>query len=132
MQDSTRTVLVVDDDRMIRRVVSMLLRDEDHRVLTAPNLSGARIALACAKIDLICCDFNLGGGETGLQLLKEIQRLPETTRPGFILMSGNALSEINPSPHHQFDFIEKPFNAHHFREVVARRLGKLRSLRMSA
>lgn len=71
---TVRDVLVVDDDEVVLRSWDRMLRAEGK---TARVARGRDEALACvdASIDLAIVDLNLGGGQSGLDLVHEIKRL---------------------------------------------------------
>ena len=65
-------ILVVDDDEMIRTLVSMLLRSKGHGILTAAN--GA-VAVAvyrgyASQIDLVITDLNMPGMDGVQEILR--------------------------------------------------------------
>ncbi|HEV8325409.1 MAG TPA: response regulator [Myxococcota bacterium] len=57
------TVLVVDDEAGVARVLTMLLASRGHRVLTAPDLAGAWRLCAAERPDLVLVDKNLPDGD---------------------------------------------------------------------
>ena len=60
MKDGKKYILVADDDREIREIVSLLLSSEGYAVLTAEDGSQAE-ALASGEIDLYLLDVNMPG-----------------------------------------------------------------------
>jgi signal transduction histidine kinase/CheY-like chemotaxis protein len=84
------TVLVVDDDPQVRRVVRGLLETAGHRVLEAGNGNQALSVLRRAPADLVLCDMLMPEKE-GLETCAELRRLfPELP---FIGMSGAPASD---------------------------------------
>ena len=65
-------ILTVDDDRMVRMLVSKFLEGEGLAVSEADSVANARKVLASEKIDLILLDISMPG-EDGLVLLREMQ-----------------------------------------------------------
>lgn len=62
-------VLIVDDEPVIRMLVSEVLEDTGHRLLEAGDgPSGLAILQSPAKIDLLIIDVGLPGGMNGRQL----------------------------------------------------------------
>lgn len=78
-------VLVVDDSRAMRMIVSRELRGIDAvtGVLEADSAEAAVELLPTEPIDLILCDWNMGG-MTGLELLQALRAAEWTTPFGFV------------------------------------------------
>jgi two-component system response regulator RegA len=106
-----RSVLVVDDDEQLQRLIVRLLEREGHRIHAASNVPDA-LALfdsSAREIDLALLDVNLsanGGAAELLPLLHE-------RAPGLdvVLMSGDALPETLESALSARGgrFLRKPF-----------------------
>ncbi len=106
-----RSVLVVDDDEQLLRLIVRLLEREGHPVRSATHLEGA-IALfedSAAEIDCALLDVNLAARGGAAELLP----LLDDRAPGLdvVLMSGDALPE--PLEHalaaRGGRFLRKPF-----------------------
>ena len=67
------TVLVVDDDVAVGKVLGALLAQAGLRVHTATNGAGALQLLGQQPIDVVVSDVRMPGMD-GLQLLAEVQR----------------------------------------------------------
>lgn len=78
------SILFVDDHNLVASGISGLLRGQRHTVVTAGNLSTARLALEKSNYDLLLLDINLGH-ENGLMLL---ETATSTLPPHVILLSG--------------------------------------------
>src|SRR5204862_2171957 len=75
------TLLLVDDEQKIRRMLGQALRAEGHEVLEAAGAREAQRVLAERPIDVLIID-NLMPDMTGLDLIKElVATTPETERP---------------------------------------------------
>ena len=103
-----RTVLVVDDQQSICKLVALAMEAEGFSVLTAGSGREAlQIAHACAgHLDLLCTDFDMPGMD-GAALAREIR----LDLPGLpvILMSGS----IDPAAaclSTPWRFLPKPFS----------------------
>ncbi len=70
--DDAPHLLVVDDDRRIRDLLSRYLHAEGYRVTTADNAADARAKLAGLKFDLLILDVMMPG-ESGFELAKSIR-----------------------------------------------------------
>lgn len=110
-----RSVLVVDDDEQLLRLIVRLLESAGHRVRTATSLPET-LALfdpvdgqAAPPIDLAVLDVNLAPGGGAAELLPLLQ----ARAPGLevLLMSGDALPESLESELSRRGgrFLRKPF-----------------------
>ena len=70
--DDAPHLLVVDDDRRIRDLLSRFLAGEGYRVTTADNAKDARAKLMGLSFDLLVLDVMMPG-ETGFELAKSIR-----------------------------------------------------------
>lgn len=90
---ASRSVLIVDDDEQLLRLMMRLLEGAGHRVRTARGLIEARATLADRGFvpDLALLDVQLEPGTSGIDLLPEL----DAAHPGvaILLTSGDALSE---------------------------------------
>ena len=98
------TVLLVEDEILLRGVVAEYLRVEGFSVLEAGNAAEAkRVLTSSQSIDLVLTDINMPGDENGIDLARHVQahhpRLP------ILVLSGNPAShDVNGWP-----FLNKPF-----------------------
>src|SRR3954469_7817240 len=81
--EKTPHVLIVDDDREIRDLLSRFLQKHGFRASTAADGRDMRKILADARIDLIVLDVMMPG-ETGLQICAQLraQGIPGPSGPG--------------------------------------------------
>lgn len=79
MSDPPKTVLVVDDDRMIRDFEAQILRREGYTVLQAEGAAEAlRLAREAAAIHLLITDFTMPEVD-GLELTRRLRTVhPDT------------------------------------------------------
>lgn len=108
-------ILVVDDDRQIRELLSRFLRKAGLRVAVAEGGAEMKRVLHDAKIDLIVLDRVIPG-EDGLALCRELRR---TSRIPVILLTllGTDADRIEGLETGADDYVLKPFNPH---ELLAR------------
>jgi len=102
----TGKLLVVDDNDMTRKVVSLFLRREGYEVVSVSNGIEAAKRLSIESFDLVLSDFAMPGMD-GLSLAKHINRVAPKT--AIIIMSGNAdIKREHVVTAGGVDFIEKP------------------------
>lgn len=101
-------ILVVDDEMGIRELLSEILGDEGHVVVTAENAQQARDARAQGAPDLVLLDIWMPDTD-GVTLLKEWQRDGLLTMP-VIMMSGHATIDtaVEATRIGALNFLEKP------------------------
>lgn len=103
------TVLIVDDEPNIRRMLGSLLRSEGFRVREAESGEGALVEIHAEEPDLVLMDLYMPGGN-GLDALPRIvDAAPELP---VVMMSGKAtLSDaVRATRSGAFHFIEKPLS----------------------
>jgi DNA-binding NtrC family response regulator len=116
------TLLLVDDEQKIRRVLGQALRAEGHDVLEAAGAREAQRVLAERPVDVLIID-NLMPDMTGLDLIKElVATTPETERPQILMMTAHATIEsaIEAMKLGALDFLQKPFEVDELLMVVRR------------
>lgn len=114
-------ILIVDDERDIRELVSGVLEDEGFSTRTAANSGEALQALADRRPSLALLDVWLQGSKLdGLQLLEEIKKRDPTLPVLMISGHGNLDTAVAAIRQGAVDFIEKPFEAGHLVHLVAR------------
>jgi two-component system, NtrC family, nitrogen regulation response regulator NtrX len=102
------TVLIVDDEPNIRRMVGALLGVEGYEVREAPDGSAGLARAAEAEPDVVLCDLMMPGEIDGLGLLGRLkERFPDLP---VVMMSGKAgLSDaVRATKMGAFTFLEKP------------------------
>jgi DNA-binding NtrC family response regulator len=114
------TILVVDDEIGIRELLSEILADEGHVVLTAENAAAARALRQSETPDLVLLDIWMPDTD-GVTLLKEWAAGGQLTMP-VIMMSGHATIDtaVEATRFGALDFLEKPI-------ALARLLAAVRS-----
>ena len=119
------TVLIVDDEPNIRRMLGSLLRAEGYRTREAGSALGALAEVQSEEPDAVLMDLYMEGGETGLDALPRLREAAPDLP--IIMMSGRAsLSDaVQATRLGAFHFIEKPLTP----EAVLLTLGSALELR---
>jgi len=120
-------ILVVDDHREIRELVSRILAKEGFRVSVAADGRAMRKALADGRIDMILLDLMLPG-EDGLALCRSLRA---TSNVPIIMLTakGEEVDRVIGLEMGADDYLAKPFGS---RELVARIKAVLRRSRAEA
>jgi len=120
-------ILIVDDHREIRELVSRALAKEGFRLSVAADGRAMRKVLADGRIDLILLDLMLPG-EDGLALCRAVRA--ESNIPIIMLTAkGEEVDRVIGLEMGADDYLAKPFGS---RELVARIKAVLRRSRASA
>ena len=104
-------ILIVDDERDIRELISDILQDEGYTTRLAGNSDDAMAAISEQPPALLVLDIWLKDSNMdGIDILKAVKRdYPDVP---VVIISGHGNIEIAVAAIKQgaYDFIEKPFN----------------------
>ena len=107
LSDDAPHLLVVDDDRRIRDLLSRFLSSEGYRVSTAETAADARAKLKSLSFDLLVLDVMMPG-ETGFDFAQSLRM--ESTVPILMLTARDAAeSRIKGLEMGADDYLSKPF-----------------------
>jgi len=106
---SDGTILVIDDEKNIRRTLRMVLEGEGFDVLDADSAEKGLATLGRHRVDAVMLDVGLPGMD-GLTCLKSI--MADDRDLPVVMISGHAsLSDaVEATRSGAFDFLEKPLN----------------------
>jgi two-component system phosphate regulon sensor histidine kinase PhoR len=117
------TVLVVDDEEVLRLGCSRVLASEGYRVSTAANGQEALARLGAEPVNVVLCDLKMPV-MGALEVLEEIS----VRHPGIpvIIMTGlgTVADAVECMKKGAYDFVTKPFSIDHLTLVVKRALEK--------
>jgi PleD family two-component response regulator len=119
---TSRTVLAVDDDQMIRAILTDILEKDRYRVLTASDGMQAFRTVIAESPHVIITDLVMPKLD-GYGLLNALKNIPETSFIPVILISGQLKSEeeeLKAFDKGFFDVILKPLNQASVRARVKR------------
>jgi two-component system phosphate regulon response regulator OmpR len=107
--DDAAHLLVVDDDRRIRDLLSRYLQREGYRVTTAKDANDARAKLDGLAFDLLILDVMMPG-ETGFEFAKSMRK---NSQVPILMLTARAETEnrINGLEIGADDYMAKPFEA---------------------
>lgn len=82
-----RTILVVDDEENIRKLISLIVNAEGYHVIEAVNGIDAWEKLCKNNVEMVITDFNMPKVD-GVQLVRKIRTIPEYNLMPVIMISG--------------------------------------------
>jgi two-component system phosphate regulon response regulator OmpR len=122
--DDAPHLLVVDDDRRLRELLSRFLLAEGYRVTTAETAAEARLQLASLRFDLLILDVMMPG-ETGFEFARTLRS--SSNVPILMLTArGEAESRIQGLECGADDYVGKPFEPRELSLRVANILKRAR------
>jgi two-component system nitrogen regulation response regulator NtrX len=103
-------ILVVDDEKPIREVLSASLTDDNYQVSVASNAKEGLEKLTAERPQVVLLDIWMPGGMDGIQMLQEARVIHPTVE--FIVMSGhgNIETAVKATKLGAWDFVEKPLS----------------------
>jgi signal transduction histidine kinase/DNA-binding response OmpR family regulator len=127
------TILVIDDEESLRKVMRRVLEAKAFAVIEAANCRDGILAAQAGRPDLIVCDIEMSDG-TGHQVLEALRKNSSTSAIPFIFMTGttgvNGLRRGMDEG--ADDFLLKPFPMESLSATVEARLRRLAMLRRKA
>lgn len=117
------TVLVIDDESIVRRLVKHALKSLEIDVIEAENATTGFELLQTTAVDLVLIDINLPDID-GFSIIEELQTIPHMQ--GVPLITFTARSEPGDERHAlelgASGFLYKPFHTQELRDLVTRLL----------
>ncbi len=125
--DGSQHILVVDDDRELRALLSDFLQRSGYRVSVAQNGAAMMQTLGAARVDLVILDIMMPG-EDGLSLCRRL-RVGGTMPIIMLTAMGTEIERVVGLEMGADDYLAKPFST---RELLARIRAVLRRSSMPA
>ncbi|MFT4252914.1 MAG: response regulator transcription factor [Caulobacter sp.] len=105
------SILVIDDDPLIREFVDLVLSQAGHRVSGAPNGAIGLETLGHARADLVLLDIQMPG-MSGLEALRVIRRLRRLRTPVMMITARGDIETVKQALNDGANgYIVKPFTA---------------------
>ena len=104
----TKSILVIDDDDMLRNTLATGLRRSDFDTITAPSAEEATKILERIAVDAIVLDRMMGGTD-GLSFLKNLRKKNDTTPVIMLTALSGAENAIDGLSCGANDYMSKPF-----------------------
>ena len=105
------TILVVDDEKNIRRTLRMVLEGAGLDVVEAESAEAGLTQIESGGVDLVILDIRLPG-MSGIEALERIRARPESRRLPVLMISGHAsvAEAVSAVQTGATDFFEKPLD----------------------
>ena len=118
---NARTVLVIDDDEGLRRVVEYNLQEEGYRVITAADGTAGLRQFQASSVDLVLTDVRMPEMD-GLDLLARLKAMQPELPVIVLTAHGTIDSAIEAMKLGAFDYLTKPFNRDQLKAAVRKAL----------
>jgi DNA-binding NtrC family response regulator len=116
-----RTILAIDDDDSLRRVVEYNLAEEGYRVITAADGPSGLEAHRREAVDVVLTDIRMPGME-GIELLALLKAMQPELPVIMLTAFGTIDSAIEAMRLGAFDYLTKPFSRDQLRVSVRKAL----------
>jgi len=119
---SGRTVLVIDDERVVRESTAALLQSWGMRVLSADGIEQAEVQVASSNwpVDIILADFRLRDGLTGSVVINQLRQMIGADIPGVIITGDTAPERIREARESGCALLHKPIKPGQLRTVLGK------------
>jgi len=115
-----KSVLIVDDDALVRSFLAMILKEEGHVVVEAPNGKEALGKFLNNEFDLAITDLKMPG-MSGLELMQECKKNKPDVHWIIITAYGSIGNAVQAIKAGASDYLTKPFkNPEELRHVIRR------------
>jgi signal transduction histidine kinase/CheY-like chemotaxis protein len=120
LADSSRLVLVIDDEFAIQEAMRGLLESWGHTVLTAGSCTQMLDQVAeCDRVpELILCDYRLRDGENGIAVIQRLQSEFNEEIPALLITGDTAPDRLKEARASGFRLLHKPLPAEQLRAAI--------------
>jgi DNA-binding NtrC family response regulator len=124
------TILIVDDELLIRDLLYDHFHAKGYRILTAEDGPKALEAARAESLDAMIIDIRMPGMD-GIQLIEEVRKFNEDVP--IVLMTGYPSfdSAVRALRKRVYDYVVKPFQVPHLELIVARAVNEHRLARLN-
>lgn len=128
MTEDRKTVLVVDDEPAVRKVLGRTLRQDGYEVLTAENGNAAWDLIKSACPDMVLLDLMMPEMD-GTELCRRVREDPDTQDMPVIMVTakGRIMAAVEGLDGGADDYVVKPFDRKQLLERLKAMDGKLRT-----
>ena len=124
-------ILVVDDEKSMRELLTLMLKREGYRVVSAESAERAGDLIEREAYDLVISDISMPGA-SGIDLLRRVRESGLDTPVILITAFGSKETAIEALQLGAFDYFEKPFNIEDVKNRVRNALDRARLVEENA
>lgn len=121
MNDKPKTILAVDDEPNMRRLLEISLRQAGYTPQSAEHARAALQVLKNEQVDLIVSDLHMPG-MSGLDLLKHLREEGDMTPFIIVTAQGEIETAVEAMKHGAADYILRPFDLEVLEVAIAKAL----------
>ncbi len=122
-------IAVIDDDRLLRKVIGTVLKKEGYNIVEAENGEKGMELILKENPDVVISDYFMPI-KNGLELLAEMRALKLGIPLIMLTGYGDIALTIKSIQHGAFDFLEKPVNPGTLKNIVERALHSVKQSAM--
>jgi two-component system NtrC family response regulator len=119
MNSHKGTILVVEDDKLQRNLISENLRQEGYEVFEAADSQEALEIISQKPLEIAVVDYKLGQ-ESGLELIKEFRRRNPLITPVMVTAFASIETAVEAIRQGAYDYVVKPIDFKKFLLVLER------------
>lgn len=119
-------VLIVDDDKTTRKMISLILKSKGYEVVTAENGIEALQKLGLERINLILTDMNMPYMD-GIEFIKQVRANPDMSNIPIVMITTEADEDEKRRAFEAGvdDYLVKPTNAEQISESMKKIVKKI-------
>lgn len=115
------TLLIVEDEAKMRRLLELNLAEEGFTVLTAPDAEAGLNILRQEKVDVVVTDLKLPG-MNGLEFLQAVKRTNSTLPVVVMTAYGTVETAVEAMKAGASDYVLKPFGMEEIKLILRKEL----------
>ena len=112
-----QTILVADDEENIRKLLSVVLKEQGYNIVLAADGEEALAKFKTHEINLLLADIKMPKMD-GLALLKEVKHIKENVPVILMTAYADVDTAVEAIQHGAFDYLVKPFDLEEIKLLV--------------
>lgn len=120
------TILIIDDEPIIRKLLARMMELEGYEVFQAADRASGLKLLTAKTPQLVLCDVFLPDGN-GVEMVKEIKELQPETEVILLTAHGNIPDGVQAIKNGAFDYITKGDDNNKIITIISRAMEKINS-----